>query len=197
MLRFLSLFLVLVLSFSAFGKVNPPPEEEKERIRIARLESQLSKSSLSFLLNTAAFHQDTFNQPFGSFGNLFLVSIPLTQLVDTVWLQAEGGVGLTFSKVTLSQPNTSFTHLEFPFPVTARLVFAFSRKVFGDLFGGLIYRPFFYDSRDSSNGGFQALEEGKIKPEIGIGLGFFLTRSLRMRLRASYFSVGAGLELLL
>jgi len=216
MLKVLGLFLLLPLSFPVFAESSKGPilkvlkpsslsslssekssEEEKERIRLARIESQLSKTSMSFLLNTAAFHQDTFNRPFGSFGNLFLLSIPVTQLSSTVWLQAEVGLGLTFSKVTLSQPDTSFTHLEFPFPFTVRLLFPFSHKVFGDVFGGIIYRPVFYDSRESSNGGFQTFEEGTIKPELGVGVGFFLTRSLRLRLRASYFYLAAGLELIL
>ncbi|NDC24579.1 MAG: hypothetical protein EB120_11455 [Proteobacteria bacterium] len=171
--------------------------EIKEKPQSSDWERPVEITSLSLLAHTASFQTDSFNQPFQTLGSLFLLSIPLTQLAERAWIHGEIGVGLTYSKITLTQPSTSFSHLEFPIPASLRLLVSFSPVVFGEAFVGALYRPFFYDSRDSADGGFQTFQENKFKPEFGLGLGIALSPTLRIRTRGSFFFWSAGVELLL
>jgi len=174
-------------------------EEERlgptlEEIEKTQKSSGLAKLSLSALLHTPSFRQDLFNKPFGSGGALVLVSIPITRLAKSAWIHFETGAGLTYASVSISQPETRFTHLEFPIPLTVRFLFALSRKLTGELLAGVLYRPFFYESRPNTSGGFQSFENEKFTGEGGVGLRFPFSPTLRGRLRLTYSFVAGGLE---
>ena len=159
--------------------------------------SGLASSSLSILAYTAALDEDDFNRPFKSLGSFFLISLPLTRIAKPFWLHLEGGLGLTYAKVVLAQPDTGFSRLEFPIPLTLRGLWSVSRVLTLDFFGGINYRPLFYDSRDNTSGGFQAFSENQFKIDGGLGFRFRLSPTSRLRLRASYSYIGAGVEFIL
>lgn len=159
--------------------------------------SGLAKPSLSALIFTPSLETDIFNRAFSTAGFLALFSLPITQLAKSAWLHAETGMGLSYSRVELPQPNTRFSRLEFPVPFSVRLLKAFNKTVTGELLAGVLYRPFFYDSRESTNGGFQAMESGQWRLEGGVGLRFQLSPTLRLRIRATQSFIASGIEWIL
>lgn len=159
--------------------------------------SGLAKPSLSTLVFTPSLETDTFNRAFSTAGLLALFSLPVTQLAKSAWLHAEMGIGTSYSRVELPQPNTRFSRLEFPIPFSVRLLKAFNKTVTGELLAGILYRPFFYDSRDSTNGGFQSMESDQWRLEGGVGLRFQLSPALRLRVRTTRSFLATGLEWIL
>ncbi|NBV49880.1 hypothetical protein EBR78_01525 [bacterium] len=159
--------------------------------------SGLAKPALSALVFTPSLETDTFNRAFSTAGFLALFSLPITQLAKSAWLHAETGMGISYSRVELPQPNTQFSRLEFPVPFSVRLLKAFNKTVSGELLAGVLYRPFFYDSRESTNGGFQSMESGQWRLEGGVGLRFQLSPALRLRVRATRSFLASGVEFLL
>jgi len=198
MQKLIGLFFVLGLFYSPLSRAktlrirNQTPERN-----ISSRPSALSRTTLSALAQTPALREDLFNRRFQSFGPLFSLSFLLTQLGKRTYLHGETGLGVIYSQLQLSNPNTEFTHLEFPLPVLLRLMHALSSRVTGEVFAGAWVRPFFYDSRDNTSGGFQTLKEGWILPDAGLGLRVYLTPSSRLRTRASYLYFSLGLEFLL
>jgi len=198
MQKLIGLFFVVGIFYSPLLKAktlrlkNPTPEET-----ISTRPSGLSRTSLSVLAQTPAIREDLFNRRFRSFGPMISLSFPLTRLGKRTYLHGEAGLGLTYSKLQLTNPNTEFTHLEFPLPVLLRLMHAFSSRVTGEVFAGAWFRPFFYDSRDNTSGGFQTLKESWILPDAGLGLRVYLAPSSRIRIRASYLYLSLGIEFLL
>lgn len=198
MRKLIGLFLVLGLFCSPLSKAktlrlkNQTPEENTS----AR-PSGLSRTTLSVLAQTPAIREDLFNRRFQSLGPVFSLSFPLTRLDKRTFLHGEMGLGVIYSKLQLSNPNTEFTHLEFPLPVLLRLMHALSSRITGEVFAGAWLRPFFYDSRDNTSGGFQTLKEDWILPDAGLGLRVYLAPSSRLRIRASYVYFSLGLEFLL
>lgn len=170
--------------------LSPKPEELEK----AQKSTGLAKLSISTLMHTVSFREDLFNRSFGTWGTLFLASIPLTRLAKSAWLHGELGLGVSYVKASLIQPVTTFTHLEFPIPITLRLLFALSRKVTGEIFAGALYRPLYYESRPNTSGGFQSFENEKFIPEGGVGFRFPFSSSLRGRIRISYSYLAGGLE---
>jgi len=198
MQKLIGFFLVLGIFYSPLSKAktlrlkNQTPEEN-----ISARPSGLSRTTLSILTQTPALREDLFNRRFQSFGPVISLSFPLTQLDKRTFLHGETGLGVIYSKLQLSNPNTEFAHLEFHFPVLLRLMHALSSRVTGEFFAGAWFRPFFYDSRDNTSGGFQTLKESWILPDAGLGLRVFLAPSTRLRFRGSYLYFSLGLELLL
>lgn len=157
----------------------------------------LSKYSLDFLLHVASLQEDGFSKPFASGGLLLLLSVPITRPGKNLSLHGQLGAGINYLSLSITQPDTSFTRLTFPFPVLLRLLKAMNHSITGEVFAGFIYRPFFYDSRPNTSGGFQSITEGILKPEVGFGLRIFLSPSLRLNIRASYFYLASGIEWIL
>lgn len=157
----------------------------------------LSRYSLAVLVQTVAFNQTTFYRSFKSLGGQFLLAIPITQWASNSWISVETGPGALYSQISLPQPSAEFSRIQFSVPVLLKASKALSRSWTGELFLGLIYQPYFYDSRDNTNGGFQKNEENALQPEGGLGFRLFLSPNLRLKIRASYFYFGSGLEILL
>ncbi len=188
-----------VLKQKAPSRLKSKIEEERwgptlEEIEKAQKSTGLAKWSLSTLIHTASLRQDLFNKPFQSAGTFILVSIPITRIAKSAWIHSELGIGLSYAKVTLTQPDTTFTHLEFPIPLTVRLMFALSRKLTGELLAGVLYRPLYYESRTNTSGGFQSFSENPFTFEGGLGVRFPFSSSLRGRLRLTYSYIAGGLE---
>lgn len=195
----LGFFCLLGLFFSSVSE-GEPLRVKKNRSRSKTSSSRpsgLARTSMTVQVQTPAIREDLFNRRFQSFGPLFSISFPITQLDKRTYLHGEAGLGLTYSKLELSNPNTEFAHLEFPIPVLLRLMHALGSRITGEIFAGAWLRPFFYDSRDNTSGGFQTLKEDWILADAGLGLRVFLAPSTRLRFRASYLSLSLGLEFLL
>lgn len=192
------LFCGVGLFFSSLSGGEPLRVKKRSRSQISSSRpSAFSRTSFNVHVQTPAIREDLFNRRFQSFGPLFSVSFPVTQLDKRTYLHGEAGLGVTYSKLQLSNPNTEFTHLEFPIPVWLRLMHALGSRVTGEVFAGVWARPFFYDSRDNTSGGFQTLKEDWILVDAGLGLRIYLAPSSRLRIRASYLAVSLGLEFLL
>ena len=171
----------------------PQESEEKE----SSSKTGLSRYSLTILVQTISFNQTTFYRSFKSFGGQLLLSIPITQWASNSWISVETGPGALYSQISLPQPSTEFSRTQFSIPVLLKASKALSRSWTGEIFLGLIYQPYLYDSRDNTSGGFQKNEDEILQPEGGVGLRLFLNPNLRLKIRASYFYLGSGLEILL
>jgi len=187
----------LFLVFLCFAYLSPVFSTEAGDEKSKPIKNGLAKFSSDFLIQVASLQEDGLSKPFNSGGLLVLLSIPLTQLGKNFWLHGQVGTGVNYLGLTINQPDTAFSRLSFPFPVLLRLLKAMNRSITGEVFGGVIYRPFFYDSRDNTSGGFQSVKEGVLKPEVGFGFRFFLSPNVRLNTRASFFYLACGIEWLL
>jgi hypothetical protein len=217
--RIITSLLIFFLALGAFGEV--PSSDSSERVlrqkspkklnvlsphasKSQALEEKnsspktgLSRYSLSILVQTISFNQTTFYRSFKSFGGQLLVSIPVTQWASNSWISVETGPGALYSQISLPQPSTEFSRTQFSIPVLLKASKALSRSWTAEIFLGVIYQPYLYDSRDNTSGGFQKNEDEILQPEGGVGLRLFLNPSVRLKIRASYFYLGSGLEILL
>lgn len=166
-----------------------PPEEG------AKFES--APTSLSLLLLTPLFKTDVYDARFSTYGLEILVSTPLFRLTDYVPFFIEFGPGFTYSKLSLSQPAVTFSHMYFFLPLRLRTqVVLGSSNVRLDLMGGIQLRPFEYDSRDTTDGGFRSTGSffGSIDPDISAGLVIPVGESYRLRAYVGYLKLAVGLE---
>lgn len=178
--------------------VSPPPAEKtEEQEEKSPRPTGLSRYSVTVLPHTSSFNQTTYYRSFKSFGGQILISVPITQWATHSWVSLESGIGALYSKVSVPQPNVDFSRTQFSIPFLAKVSLALSPRWTGEVFVGLVYQPYFFDSRDNTSGGFQKNEEGLFQPEGGLGLRYFLGPSLRLKIRASYLYVGGGLEILI
>lgn len=181
----------------AFACLNPIFSNESDDDSPPLPTTGLSQYSADLLFQVASLQEDDLSKPFGSVGLLALLSVPLTRVAKNLWLHGQAGVGVNYLKLSLNQPEITFTRLSFPFPILLRLLKAMNRSLTGEVFAGFIYRPFFYDSRPNTSGGFQPVPEGILKPEVGFGMRFLLSPTVRLHVRASFFYLASGIEFIL
>lgn len=157
----------------------------------------LTESSLSVLIVTPLIKEVFPEKRFTAFGNLVQLSLPVWNLNPEMAIHAEGGFGISAIRLTLTQPSTSFTHLFLLFPLRARGVYAFSERVHLEMLLGILLRPWEYDSRDTTDGGFHSVSSGAFQFDFGTGFSYAFTPSFWGRFLVGYQQMGLGFALLL
>jgi len=182
--------------------VYPVPEAGKEPKRPpAPGESpetrETDPTSLSLNLFTPLLKENIYDARFSTLGLEILGSFPLFHLTESLPVFLETGPGVTYSALTLNQPQVAFSHFYLLIPVRFRLHWMLGNsQVRFELLGGLQLRPFEYDSRSTTDGGFHSTGSflGSIEPEFGVGIVIPLGERLRFRGFASYLKMAIGLE---
>lgn len=167
----------------------PPPHSEAP--------SDTETTSISLNLFTPLIKENVFDARFTTLGLEILGSFPLIRLGDSFPLFLEFGPGATYSRLSLNQPAVTFSHLFFLVPVRLRAQWRIGgSEVRLEGLGGIQFKPFEYDSRDTTDGGFHSTGDffGSIEPEVAIGLVLPLGERLRLRGYAGYLKLAIGLE---
>lgn len=174
--------------------------EDEAELRIQpkkRSSSGQSHPSLSFLLHTRLIRENLFDKRFSAVGGEVLLSVPIAQLFPQGELHVESGVIFTLSRLSLNQPDITFTHIFFEVPIHLRLVFPISQTISGAVFAGANFKLVEYDSRPTSDGGIHFVDNivSQIDPDLGVGLLVRVSPSVGIRAIASYLFLGAGIEI--
>jgi hypothetical protein len=216
MARLTFLLLVSFFSLSLFAedpllvprrKSGTPGQKKEKAKETAPLETESESSNaapglmewrLGLLAGTVLGNENLYDKRFSTIVMGPTLSIPIMELSNAVALHAETGIRLSLSRLTVSQPAVSFTHFYFFAPILGRVLFQATPDLEIEGIAGIFLRPWQYDSRSTSDGGWQSVEGvSVVEPEIGAGFLYRLSNSTRIQLRASYQFVLAGVEFLL
>lgn len=155
-------------------------------------------SRVTILGGTVAANENFFDKRFSTIvlGAEYL--FPLTPIGRRFMLYGNLGMVLSLSRLTLTQPATSFSHYYFFFPVEGVVRYAFTRELLVEGFGGFLLRPFEWDTRSTNDGGFHKVSGVSVfEPELGAGVLFAFSDSLYGHFRLSYQFLRLGIELVL
>ncbi|MSP18523.1 MAG: hypothetical protein EXR74_03015 [Bdellovibrionales bacterium] len=154
--------------------------------------------SFSLLIGTPLIYESFYETRFGSFGDFFLFSIPLLTLNKNTFFHLETGPGFTFTRLTFENPPQKYTHLYLVAPIRFRFIYSLSRNFHFEAFAGVVLRPIEYDSRSTSDGGTRRVKGAAfLSGDGGMGIDYYLTSPLKVRLLVGYLFLSAGLELTL
>jgi hypothetical protein len=171
-----------------------PPYRERPDTLIEKVgPTHATKTTFSALLITPLGKEDTFDKRFTTIGGAFLLSFPIMSVAKNMRLDLEGGLALTISRLNLTQPAVSITHMYIPVPVRLRLLIPTSQRVAFELFAGGQWQAFEYDSRPTTDGGFHF--GAHLDPDAGLGVRIGVGRKVSLRLIASYLYLAGGIEL--
>lgn len=162
-----------------------------------RSESSLSLGTSIQLSVVTALVEEFPEKRFRAWGDHLSLSIPVWNLGPRTSLHADMGAGFTLIRLTLTQPATSFSHTYIFFPLRARLLYFFSKSLLFEGFLGVLLRPWEYDSRSTTDGGFHSVSAHLLTPDFGAGMSYLLTDSFFLRFAVGYahLSLGGGLFL--
>lgn len=173
--------------------VTPFSSEEEEASEFRHEEStSFSDPSLQLGIVTPLGQEVFPEKRFKAWGDSLTLSLPLWDVGSKTSLHTEFGLGFTLIRLTLNQPAVSFSHTYFFFPVRARLVHSLSRNFLAEGFVGFTLRPWEYDSRSTTDGGFHSVKNQWLTPDFGVGLNYALTRAFFLRFHVGYAHLGLG-----
>ena len=144
-------------------------------------------SQISFLIVTPLINETFPEQRFTAFGNLIQFSQPIWNISRQMALHVEGGAGVTLIRLKLSQPTVNFTHYYFLFPIHLRGIYMLNESMGFEIHLGLLLRPWEYDSRSTTDGGFHKVTSKVFNLDFGMGMTYALTPTFFFRLIVLYW----------
>lgn len=195
--------LLLCILFFSNGLLlfadEPPLLTPKRRAKpVVVEETRTSRSRLEFLVLTPLGKEDFYESRFSTFGGGALFSFPFFHFDSGIDLYGSLGLLATLSKLSLNQGTTQFTSLYLQFPLLVRGVYPLNEKMQVGGFAGVALRTTRYDSRNTTDGGWQKVSGGDFfQPEVGAEFNYRVSSSLWVKLKASYLFLALGLELAL
>ncbi len=189
------LLLLIIIVFSTLVEAAEPPLlKPKKRSRAAVAEDSLGRFTLDILILTPLGKEDFYEKRFSTFGGGVLFSAPIARLTPTVGIYGTLGFVATLSRLTLNQGENGFTSMYLQFPFLGKAVFHLNPELNLDLFLGAVLRTTRYDSRSTSDGGWQKVPSSDfIQPEIGASLRYKIAPNVGLRLHLSYLYLGFGM----
>lgn len=160
---------------------------------LAKVPTRLRPQALVWA-QTPLVYEDIFERRFNTFGGGVGIDFGETKL-GAFLVRCEIGARVSWAVLELSLPALSFTHLYFDIPVLFRLELPLSKseRWLAEFFAGAHVRAFEYDSRPTTDGGFSKnLSSSVLKPEGGIGLTYWVSSGMALKVRAGYLFLSAG-----
>ena len=191
----LLVLIVFVFSSVSLFAEEPPLLKPKRRSKQAVAQDNLQSLRLEIIGVTPLGKEDFYESRFSTFGGGALISFPFTQTASGINFYGSFGFLATLSQLTLNQGADSMTSIYFQFPILARATLLLNPHWSGGVFAGLILRTTRYDSRNTADGGFQKVPGSDfLQPEAGVELAYLASKSLWIKMKASYLFLGLGVE---
>jgi hypothetical protein len=145
---------------------------------------------------TPLLKENSFDARFKAYGLQGLVSYPIGEIHNRLYLHAEGGFGFMFSQI-VPAAGVAYNHAFFDFPIRLRLLYPLNDDgVTGEIFVGGVLRFFEYNDNPAIlNGPMYRVLSGVFQPDFAVGVAVPFSRNLRGRLLAGFVYLSLGVEL--